>query len=412
MNQNVRIRPALAAGAAVAVALLTGCPPRDFLAATSSDVFVKPLPGLTQKQLEQFNRGRALFDKTFTPAEGLGPLFNNTSCKMCHGFPDSGGGSKELLILIAGVQGDAPVTLKEQGGPVISDRALHGIPQEQFPVGTTAISKRISPITYGTGLIEAIATADILANLGQSARRQELGIVGKANYDGPELGRLGWKNQTGNMRNFTVTAANFEMGLTSKERPYEFFPNVLPQAIAAPPLYASASYPFVKAFFDSRGAASASLDLTPAQVDDMTFFQRFQAPPPPLPLTVQAAMGKEAFTRIGCAECHVPSFKTAKNAIGIPEGVTANLYSDLLLHDMGPLMDDGIKWQGAAKGTEWRTTPLWGLRFRKVFLHDGRTDSLDDAIRNHGGEGAKVTAAYNALDAASRDAIKAFLMSI
>ncbi len=400
--------PALAA---LAAGLLIGCLPRDLLVSgTGDDVFVKPVDGLTAAQKEQFNRGRVLFEKVFTPASGLGPLFNNTSCKMCHGFPDSGGGSWEPLTIIAGDVNGAPRTLKEEGGPIISDKAVQGIPLEQFPLSATAISRKISPVTYGLGLIEAIATADITANLGASARKKELGIVGKVNYDGGELGRFGWKDQTGNMRSFTVTAANFEMGLSSAERPYEFFPNMLPQAVASPPLYASVS--FVTDWFDKRGAASTSVDLTKQDVDDLAAFQRFQAPPPPLPFTAQALQGEEIFSKIGCAQCHVPSFKTAKNAIGIPAGLTVQLYSDLLLHDMGPLMDDGIKWMGAAKSTEFRTTPLWGLRYRKRFIHDGRTDSIDDAIRNHGGEAAKVVTAFNALDPAARDALRAFLLAI
>jgi CxxC motif-containing protein (DUF1111 family) len=88
------------------------------------------------------------------------------------------------------------------------------------------------------------------------------------------------------------------------------------------------------------------------------------------------------------------------------------LYSDLLVHDMGKPMDDGVI-MGLATGTEWRTMPLWGLRYRKRFLHDGRTDDLDEAIRWHGhGEGAGSVARFEALSSAERQALRAFLAAI
>lgn len=411
--------------AATALALfLVGCQTvsRDLTGSTpgvngnmGDESFTRPLAGLSEANLAAFKRGREIFDKNFTPSDGLGPLYNNTSCKACHGFPNSGGGSAEILTIIAGETADgAPRTLKEKGGPVISDKAVLNVPLESLPMETKYISKRISPVTYGTGLIEAIPAADITLQLAPSARKQELGISGRTNLDGDKLGRLGYKLQTADMRSFTVTAANFEMGLSSPERPYEFFPNILPQAIAAPPLYAtdSAKLSFVKSFFDARGAASASVDLTKANVDDLTAFQRYQAPPPPLAFTEQAKQGEEVFKKIGCAECHTPAFKTGPNAIGIPEGMKVAAYSDGLLHDMGAGLADGIIWQGTAKGSEWRTTPLWGLRYRRWLMHDGRTDNLEEAIQLHAGEGQKVTDGYNALAQVSKDALKAFLLSI
>lgn len=410
--------------AAAALGLfLVGCQAvtRDLTASTpglpgniGDESFTRPLSGLSEANLAAYHRGRELFDKNFTPSEGLGPLYNNTSCKACHGFPNSGGSSPELLTLIGGESNGAPRTLKEKGGPVISDKSVLSVPLESLPLETKYISKRISPVTYGTGLLEAIPAADITAQLAPSARKQELGISGRTNLDGDKIGRLGWKAQTSDMRSFTITASNFEMGLSSPDRPYEFFPNIGPQMLAAPALYAtdSAKLAFVKEYFDARGAASASTDLTAQNVDDLTAFQRYQAPPVPLALTEQAKQGEEVFKKIGCAECHAPGFKTGPNSIGIPEGQTVAAYTDLLLHDMGAALSDGIAWQGTAKGSEWRTTPLWGLRYRRWLMHDGRTDNVEEAIQLHAGEGQKVTDAYNALATVSKDALKAFLLSI
>ena len=59
-----------------------------------------------------------------------------------------------------------------------------------------------------------------------------------------------------------------------------------------------------------------------------------------------------------------------------------NLFSDLLVHDMGPGLADGVT-QGQAGPREFRTAPLWGLGQRIFFLHDGRTSDLLEAIRAH-----------------------------
>ncbi|MEH2352082.1 putative sulfate exporter family transporter [Nostoc sp.] len=88
--------------------------------------------------------------------------------------------------------------------------------------------------------------------------------------------------------------------------------------------------------------------------------------------------GKEIFINIGCVKCHVESLHTKSSDPLL-------LYSDLLIHDMGPALDDKII-QGQAIGTDWRTTPLVGIGNRSRYLHDGRAFTYRDAIIAHGGE--------------------------
>jgi CxxC motif-containing protein (DUF1111 family) len=58
-----------------------------------------------------------------------------------------------------------------------------------------------------------------------------------------------------------------------------------------------------------------------------------------------------------------------------------------------------------------RTAPLWGLRFRTLFLHDGRTSSPTTAITQHAGQGAAASA-FNSLSATSKSNLIAFLQSL
>ena len=96
----------------------------------------------------------------------------------------------------------------------------------------------------------------------------------------------------------------------------------------------------------------------------------------------------------------------------------AHLYSDLLLHDMGPELADNRP-DGSADGYEWRTPPLFGLRLAgdplggtAFYLHDGRTTDLGEAIQLHGGEAEAARNRFVELSESDRKALIAFLMSL
>jgi CxxC motif-containing protein (DUF1111 family) len=144
------------------------------------------------------------------------------------------------------------------------------------------------------------------------------------------------------------------------------------------------------------------------------------APPTPVPDTLSIAKGRALFSDIGCALCHTPSLHTGKSATEALRDKTANLYSDLLLHHMGPGLADGII-QGSAGPDEFRTAPLWGLGQRIFFLHDGRTKDLLDAIRAHASHGDKqlppseankVVAKFKALKESEKQEILNFLRGL
>ena len=97
-----------------------------------------------------------------------------------------------------------------------------------------------------------------------------------------------------------------------------------------------------------------------------------------------------------------------------------NLFSDLLLHNMGPGLADDIN-QGNAHGDEFRTAPLWGLGKRIFFLHDGRTKDLIEAIQAHeslgderylASEANQVIAQFNRLPELDKQNILNFLRGL
>ena len=110
--------------------------------------------------------------------------------------------------------------------------------------------------------------------------------------------------------------------------------------------------------------------------------------------------------------------RTGTNPIPELSGVDVDLYSDLLLHDMGPGLADNRP-DGDANGSEWRTAPLWGTRLvgdflngEEFYLHDGRASSVDEAIRLHGGEAQAIKDGYEALGADAQMAVVEFVKSL
>ena len=147
-----------------------------------------------------------------------------------------------------------------------------------------------------------------------------------------------------------------------------------------------------------------------SDIDHFADFMRLLAPPPSLPLTRSASAGKMIFSQLGCAVCHTPVLFTGASPIRALNSRPVPLYSDLLLHDMGSLGDN--IGQASARLREMRTAPLWGVRAISTYLHDGRANSLGEAIRAHDGEAAIARGRYLRLSFIQRQNLFDFLNSL
>jgi len=102
------------------------------------------------------------------------------------------------------------------------------------------------------------------------------------------------------------------------------------------------------------------------------------------------------------------------NLCHTPELEKVQLFSDLLLHDMGDGLADGIT-QNSAGPREFRTAPLWGVGQRLFLLHDGRTRDLGEAIQAHasnGSEANEVIKNFRALNPSDQRVLLNFLRSL
>ncbi|MGH7531327.1 MAG: di-heme oxidoredictase family protein [Gemmatimonadales bacterium] len=359
-----------------------------------------PLPGLSAAERARFDSGRVVFDSTFTPAVGLGPLFNGSGCAGCHEDPVAGANGDEVERHAAVFHPERPAfpcdVLAAHGGPVFQDsvtpalRAALGIDRETMAPGVTTVAARTTPDVFGFGLLDAVPDSVILAYADPDDQNGD-GISGRPNrfFDG-RLGRFGRKALVPTLHDFNDGAFQIEMGITNPSAPLEgtVSGDSLPAGTDPAP--------------DPELGAHA-LEVTDA-------FVRMLAPPEPLNPSREARRGRDVFMRSGCPACHVPTLRTGDNPIRALSRKIVAAYTDLLLHDMGEERADICF--GLATPSEFRTEPLMGLRLATQFLHDGRAKTPEEAIELHGGEAAKARDLFRALPAADRAALVAFLKTL
>ena len=286
-------------------------------------------------------------------------------------------------------------------------------------------SLRNAPQIIGAGLIEAIASADILSHV--RATPDADGVKGVANlsYD-PDtkavcVGRFGWKASKCTVRAQVAGALLQDMGVVSS-----LYPNR--NCMFGPANCATAT--------PQTGIPDADLQLmaqyvslltVPAKRDQVEGFPKKVSPLPYLnPNPTLIASGATLFTSIGCASCHVTQFKTSTNSqFAEARSQTIMPYSDFLLHDMGTGLADGFV-EGQATGSMFKTPALWGLGMTQWvagaerkgntvqfgYLHDGRARTVTEAVMWHAGESLAAQQRFQNLSTADRTALLAFLAPI
>ena len=336
----------------------------------------QPIEGIGPDELGRFAAGRDVFTKVHGVGDGLGPVFNGRACAECHAAPGPGGSSADLQhqVVLFGRNdyngGFDP--LSQYGGPLRGQRTIRNelpgcrIPGETVPKEANVKAHRQPAPLYGLGLIDAIPDEVILAQVEAGAAADPGEVRGRANMVDGRVGRFGWKAQAATLEQFVGAALAEELGVTNP---------VVPEEPAA-----------------RRGPVPGGCDPVPDPEDDgarlgaLVDFVRMLAPQGRVADSDQIRRGEAVFHAVGCAACHTPSLRTGPSPIAALGERDVPLYSDLLIHDLGEYLGDDVV-QGEARGMDWRTTPLWGLGRKSLYLHDGRATDLRQAIEAHSGEG-------------------------
>lgn len=419
------------------------------------NAFGGQVSGLTPAQSAFFVTGNSFFRSNWVTApasvqslDGLGPIFNATSCGSCHfkdgraqppaspdeplrgllfrlsvpgidahggplGEPVYGGQWQDRAILNVMPEGRIQVSYQEQAGqyPDGSAYSLRKPVYEflDFNYGPLApgvmFSPRIAQQVPGLGLLEIVPEHDILAYADESDTDGD-GISGKANRVWDEatqqtvLGRFGWKANQPGLAQQTAGAFNGDIGITSSLFPLDHLSAVQQQ-----------QYPNLP----NGGNPEISDDLFNKVV---TYMRALAIPARRDHDEPEVLRGKLLFNQINCAACHRPQMTTGQDgSIDALKGQKIWPYTDLLLHDMGPDLADGRP-DFLATGNEWRTPPLWGIGLIPVvnghtfLLHDGRARNVEEAILWHGGEAENAQKAFKNLNKADREALIRFVESL
>jgi CxxC motif-containing protein (DUF1111 family) len=398
-------------------AVLPGAPSQDA-------ILDGPLEGLTGQQLAAFFAGDEEFGRILSTADGLGPIFVAASCASCH-VGDGKGHPAFNLTRFGRMENGVFDPMRYEGGPQVQNRAILHYLAEVVPSGVTGVAQFTAPSVTGLGFLEAVEDADLLVLAdpddadgdGISGRVQLVGasdLIAAVSrlellfdpgeprrhlpIDGRFIGRFGKKASAINLLQQAVTAYREDMGLTT-------------DLIIEDPVN-----PQVGNF---AGDDVPDPEIPSNTVNNVVFYLKtLRAPPRRNAGSPDVVAGEALFAAAQCSRCHVPSLTTGASRIGSLDRKVFHPYTDLLLHDMGPELDDGYT-EGIALTSEWRTPPLWGLGLaeaaqggRAFYLHDGRAHSLREAIELHGGEAAASREAFRRLTPVEQELVLAFLRSL
>ena len=381
-------------------------------------------PSETQLALGQdlFKHKWTEHDSLAGGGDGLGPVFNATSCVACH-FQGSVGGAgpnkfnvktfeilptkKEPLPMSGIVHAAAviPELLESAStvrryNPIVKGgmKVIGGCKIEIVDFDPIHYDSSNTPALFGSGQIDRINSLAIRSHafkrsLSSAAKEFDLNFkstpTGRIRVlpDG-RIGKFGWKAQFATLKEFVAAACAGELGLSN------------PMKKQHVPL-------------EYREDKDAKLDMTRQQFTALVSYvenipaPRREWPSDPAVQTV-VERGEGLFASVGCADCHAP------NMDGI-QGV----YSDFSLYSLTDNQNGGYTKEPDVPLPkdhpaldEWKTPALWGVADSAPYFHDGASPDLVSAINRHAGAARNVRKRYQELSNEDQSALVTFLKTL
>ena len=333
---------------------------------------------------------------------------NARSCAECHSTPFIGGSNRRTVMRAGSIIAGKYVGVRDGG-------VLHTMNYDTSSATATIYGTRVTLNLLGDGYVEVVSDGEFQRIAREQTRATQGKVHGEVVYLAPAgssgipkvVGRFGWKAQHASLLDASADALLSEVGIPNR---------IFPRGLGAPGQLEEAS--------------RVSPGVNPVdELDAMVEFIRSTEPAAPdrARSTMDGAKaGSKIFDRIGCSICHVRTLKTASPGTRLRSSnivVSERLgnkeihpFSDYLLHDIGT--GDGIVQNvrledyAADTANKFRTTPLWGLRFRLWMMHDGGSLTYHQAIMRHRGEALGVTLTYSHLTLAEKEELRQFLDSL
>ncbi len=331
-------------------------------------------------ELAVWTQGREKFDRAAAPNfnSGIGTWFNADSCRACHSRPGlGGGGDNDLNVLLFDGDRAPEVGLQWPLKPGTLPRSVsERYPTFRLPEWADRVEERNSPSTFGLGELGRVPAAVILSRHDPDDTDGD-GISGRARIlPGGLLGRFGWKAGVPTVRDFAADALRGELSMTVDPR-------------------------FTDYTIADDHDPWPDPELRDNTLAEMVFYLEHVAPPVPREPEASFEVGRQAFVSFGCDRCHAPDLG------GLPA------YTDLLLHDVVPDGEPLVNRDVGVLPSEFRTAPLWGAWATPPYLHDGRAETLSEAIlMGHAGEAQAARDAYAGGSSGEQGALLAFLRGI
>lgn len=384
------------------VVMLSSCEKTMPKGPEENEVLDGPMEGLNSAEKIIFIKGDEAFGEVFTAESGLGPLFVANQCASCHA--GDGKGTPFVAFTRFGQADTNGNTFLDLGAPQLQHKAIPGYLPESFPSGAP-MTELIAPSVTGLGFLDAVSDADIIALADENDDNGD-GISGRPHWNtipsyvtlrpnsvennGRYITRFGKKGGAYDLLHQTAGAYNQDMGVTSLFEPV-----------------------------DPYSGLEEDPEVSTQTINDVVFYLKtLKAPIQRNTDDTEVMAGKELFGQINCSGCHTPSLTTGTSNVNALSNVEFYPYTDLLLHDMGPGLDDGYT-EGYALSSEWKTPALWGLGLSQdaqggmyFLMHDGRANSIEEAILLHGGEAENSKNAYQSLTDTEKSQLLKFLESL
>jgi CxxC motif-containing protein (DUF1111 family) len=370
----------------------------------------------------RFEDNKFIFSERETIEDGLGPTYNDVGCVECHQSIDVGAFGQQMEFRAGHITNGAFVDAP--GGQLIHARATDSDIVEHISTAETVKAFRLVTSTLGDGFVECVGNTTLENNvaaqpLGQRGTLTSVPVTEANNT--LRHGRFGWKAQQASLLSFAGDAYLNEMGITNK---FDGFGGRSSSAADAGTHEnpASTAEGVINVTFPS------TFDPVPDPEDDgddviafADFMAATRAPGRQNPIPAAATRGDSLFNNVGCAVCHTRTLVTATPGTSINGGAFAvptalgnkiiHPFSDFALHNIGS--GDGIV-QNAGQGSanQIRTAPLWGIRARNRLMHEGLNVTIFDSIQLHAGQATTARNNFNALTAAQRNDLIAFVLSL
>jgi hypothetical protein len=441
---------------------------RGSLTTPNSSLFI-----INRDPFRAIRRGRQLFQRKFVRQQGQGPLEGdgrigdiNSNLALGAGLADSCAGCHGRPRGSAGFGGDVATRPDSRDAPHLFGLGLKEMLADEITTDLRTIrAQAISEAQFRrTTVTRTLVSKGINYGTIRADRNGNLDTSGVRGVN-PDLRVRPFFAHGGtiSIREFAVGAFDAEMGLEAVD-PDTFQAEAGARIVTPSGMVLDGRNDDIEVAFNGDNEAGdgdndgVANEIPTSIVDFMEFYLlHYFKPGTRNNGDDEIGPGRNLFVQIGCATCHIRDLTInrdrrvadvettfAREDVTRPDGgrgnpfvrmfavatpffteindgtthptikrprfgpfVVRNIFTDFKRHDLGPNFHE-LNYDGTVQ-RQFLTTPLWGVGSTPPYGHDGRSPTLQDVIRRHGGEARTSRDRFTFLSLDEQEKIIAFL---